>query len=284
MTVVDAHQHFWDPGRAHYPWLEPSFPELNRRFSFADLAPHLQASGVQATVLVQCGDFAEDNEAMFESADQHPEIAGVVAWVPLDDPGRAEEMLDQLKVRDRFVGVRDGVHFRPDPDWVLGPEVAQVLGMLEAAQVPFDLVSVLPRHLEHVTQLCERHPELTIVVDHLSKPPIGSGTLEPWSTLIARASRYPNVFAKVSGLYATGDSPEAWTLNQLGPVVHYAAELFGPERLMFGSDWPVCEVAGGYDRVAEGLFKIFDEFEPDEREAMLGRTATSVYHLRLDEP
>jgi L-fuconolactonase len=282
LAVVDAHQHFWDPGRLHYPWLEPVFPELNREYGFADLHPHLDAAGVEATVVVQCGDFAEDNEAMFEIADQHREVAGVVAWLPLDDPARAEEMLDQLMRRDRFAGVRDGIHMRPDPDWVLSPEVAPCLRMLEAAQVPFDLVSVLRRHLEHVPQLCERYPDLTIVIDHLSKPPIGSGSLEPWSKLFERASRFPNVFAKVSGLYAAGDSPESWTVAEVEPVVHYAAELFGPQRLMFGSDWPVCEVAGGYQRVAKSLFEIFDEFAPHERDAMLGRTAASVYGLGLE--
>lgn len=279
---VDAHQHFWDPARLEYTWLEPSFPELNKKFGFAELAPHLEATGVDATVIVQCGDFAEDNGAMFDIADEHQEIAGVVAWLPLDEPGRAEAMLEELTRRPQFVGVRDGIHMRPDPDWVLGPEVASSLRMLESARIPFDVVSVLPRHLEHVPTLCERHPELVLVVDHLSKPPIGAPTLEPWSTLVARAASFPNVFAKLSGLYAVGDNPQAWTLAQLRPVVHYAAELFGPQRLMFGSDWPVCEVAGGYEVVAEALFAIFDEFEPAEREAMLGRTACSAYRLGGD--
>lgn len=279
LAVVDAHQHFWDPARLHYPWLAPLFPDLNRRYGFADLLPHLQAAGVQATVLVQAGDFAEDNDAMFEIAAQHREVAGVVAWLPLDDPARAEEMLDQLSRRDGFVGVHDGIHWRSDPDWALSPEVAPCLSMLEAARVPFDLVSVLPRHLELVPQLCERHPDLTIVIDHLSKPPIGSGGLEPWRALFERASQYPNGYAKVSGLYATGDSPEEWTVTELRPVVHYAAELFGPQRLMFGSDWPVCEVAGGYERVTKALFQIFGEFQAHERQAMVGRTAASVYGL-----
>jgi L-fuconolactonase len=278
-TRVDAHQHFWDPARVHYPWLAPSFPELNRRFGFSDLLPHLQAAAVGATVVVQCGDFAEDNDAMFDVAVGHDEIAGIVAWLPLDEPARAEQMLDQLRAHDRFVGVRDGIHMRPDPDWILGPQVAASLRMLESGGVPFDFVSVLGRHLEHVPTLCGRHPELSIVIDHLSKPPIGADSLEPWRTLIARASVFPNVYAKISGLYAAGENPEGWTTAQLRSVIHYAVDLFGPERLMFGSDWPVCEIAGGYERVATAIFEILDEFDEPEREAMSGGTARSVYGL-----
>jgi L-fuconolactonase len=283
VSVVDAHQHFWDPARVHYPWLAPAFPSLNRRFGFEELAPHLSSFGIDSTVIVQCGDFAEDNGAMFEIADAHSEIAGVVAWLPLDDTARAEEMLAELVGREKFVGVRDGIHMRPDPDWILSGEVAPSLAMLEAAQVPFDLVSVLPRHLEHVPQLCERYPELRIVIDHLSKPPVGARELEPWKSLFERAGRFPNVFAKISGLYSPGEHPERWTPDEVGKVVHLAAEMFGPDRLMFGSDWPVCEIAGGYDKVAEALFEIFDEFEPAARDAMRGGTAAFVYALGTEK-
>jgi L-fuconolactonase len=191
-------------------------------------------------------------------------------------------MLDELRGRKRFVGVRDGIHMRPDPDWILGADVASTLRLVETAGVPFDLVSVLPRHLEHVPRICEQNPDLTIVIDHLSKPPVGARELAPWSTFFERAASYPQVFAKVSGLYADGDRPEEWTVDGLRPIVHYAAELFGPDRLMFGSDWPVCEVAGGYDRVAEALFGIFGEFTLQDRGAMLGNTAISVYGLDLE--
>ncbi len=281
VAVVDAHQHFWDPRGVDYPWLAPAYPELDRAFGFGDLAPHLRRCGVDATVLVQSADSAEDNDAMFEVAGQHPEIAGIVAWLPLDHPSAAEKTMEELQHRDRFVGVRNLVHVRPDPDWVLGEEVGTSLRMLEQAHVPFDFVPALPRHLEHVPVLCERHPGLTIVIDHLAKPPVGSAGLEPWASLIDGAARSPNVYAKLSGLYRSGDERGPWTLEDLRPVVRYALELFGAERLMFGSDWPVCEQAGGYEAVTGALFTLCEDLDEHEREAVLGGTAISVYGLKV---
>jgi L-fuconolactonase len=284
VTVVDAHQHFWDPRRVDYPWLAPAYPELDRTFGFEDLAPHLRSTGVDATVLVQSADSAADNDAMFEIADKHPEIVGIVAWLPLDQPSDAEKTLEKLMHRDRFVGVRNLVHVRPDPDWVLSEAVSASLGLLERANVPFDFVSALPRHLEHVPAICERHTRLTVVIDHLAKPPIGGAGLEPWASLIGRAARYPNVYAKLSGLYRAGDERGPWTVEDLRPIVRYALELFGAERLMFGSDWPVCELAGGYEAVTGALFSLFQDLDEHERQAVLGGTAISVYGLEVDRP
>ena len=156
--------------------------------------------------------------------------------------------------------------------------------MLERAQVPFDLVTALPRHLQHVPALCERHPGLTIVLDHLAKPPVGADSLEPWAGLMARAAHSPNVYAKLSGLYRAGDERGPWTVEDLRPIVGYAMDLFGAERLMFGSDWPVCELAGGYEAVTGPMFGIFDDFGEHERRAVLGGTAVSVYGLQVPEP
>jgi L-fuconolactonase len=284
VVVVDAHQHFWDPSRVSYSWLAPYYPELDRLIGFDDLSPHLRANGVDVTVLVQSADSTGDNEAMWEIADQHPEIAGIVAWLPLDEPARVGASLEQLSARGHLVGVRNLIHTRADPDWVLRDDVSASLSALEAAHIPFDLVSVLPRHLEHVPAICEGHPELTIVIDHLSKPPIGAAGSEPWRTLIARAARYPNVYAKVSGLYPSSNDRDPWTIEDLRPTVEYAFEIFGAQRLMFGSDWPICEVAGGYDVVAKALFSIFDELSPTDRAAVMGNTASAVYGLKLPPP
>jgi L-fuconolactonase len=220
---------------------------------------------------------------MFETAAKHAEIAGVVAWLPLDRPAELEPMLDELLGRENFVGVRNLIHVRPDPDWVVSATVSTSLGLLEHAGAPFDLVTVLPRHLEHVTVLCERHPGLRLVIDHLAKPPIGTGDLEPWASLLARAAEFPNVYAKLSGLYPGGDDLRRWSAEDIHPIVHYAMELFGAERLMSGSDWPVCEVAGGYGAVVGTLFDIFEDFAGPERAFLLGGTASSVYGLRVEE-
>jgi L-fuconolactonase len=239
---------------------------------------------VDATVLVQSADSAEDTNFMFEVAQQHAEIAGVVAWVPLDQPATTEKMMEDLVTRERFCGIRNLIHEREDPDWVVSNPVAASLRILEKAHIPFDLVAVLPRHLEHVPVLCERHPELRIVIDHLSKPPIRSR--ERWAREMAIAAQSPNVYAKVSGLYPS-EGPRAWTIEDLKPIVNCALELFGANRLMWGSDWPICEVAGGYAAVNGALFSLFDNLDKLDKEAVLGGTATNFYRLgkaRLARP
>src|SRR5271165_5702454 len=173
VAVVDAHQHFWDPGRVPYPWLAPSYPELDRIYCFEDLAPHLHANGVDATVLVQSADDDADNELMAEVASCHPEIAGIVAWAPLDDPVALDVTIGRLRPTGRLVGVRVLFHNLPDPDWILCRDVQEGLALLEHERLTFDVVAVLARHLEHVPVLAERHPGLRLVIDHLAKPPIG---------------------------------------------------------------------------------------------------------------
>ena len=280
MVVVDAHQHFWDPARVSYPWLAAFYPELDRSYGFADLRPHLEARDVDATVLVQSADALADDELMFEIAGAHPEIAGIVAWVPVDEPARVAALLDGFSDSQRVVGVRTLIHDQPDPDWVLQPSVAEGLGVVASRGLPFDYVAVLPRHLEHVPALCERHPDLRLVIDHLAKPPIGED-LEGWSGLMKRAAASPNVYAKVSGLYPAAGDRMPWSLDDLRPAFELALELFGPSRLMFGSDWPICEVAGGYETVVGAMFTLFDELDEEARADLRGGTAVRCYDLEL---
>jgi L-fuconolactonase len=279
VTVIDAHQHFWNPSRVAYDWLGPDLGPINRAIEFADLEPLLAATGVQRTVLVQSADNAADTDYMFEIAAAHPEIAAVVGWVPLDDPAAVAERLPALRATPGFAGIRNLIHTRPDPDWLLKPEVDASLGILEAQDVPFDVVSVLPRHLEHVPTLSARHPRLRMVIDHLSKPPIKAGNDQPWRSLIARAAENPLVFAKISGLYPSVGDMAAWTADDVRPYLHTALELFGADRLMFGGDWPISVLAGGYVRVWEGLSTLFDELSAEDREAILGGTAARFYGI-----
>lgn len=277
--TIDAHQHFWDPSRGGYRWLTANPAEINRRFGFEDLAPHLAAHHVDGTVLVQADDTGADTDAMFDVAAAHPEIRGVVAYVPLHLPELAAERLAGLQQRERFSGVRNLIHDRPDPDWLLRADVAEGLGLLERAGVSFDLVTNQLRHLEHVDHLSERFPDLRLVVDHLGKPPVKTADVEPWATLLRRAAANPLAYAKVSGLYpAVGD----WRDHQpadLRPWIDVALDAFGPQRLMIGSDWPVNVLAGGYDVVWPNLVQVLDDYGPDVREAVLGRTAAECYRL-----
>jgi L-fuconolactonase len=276
--VIDAHQHVWDLDRAPYPWLGPHVEAINRTFTFGELRPHLRRAGVQHTVLVQSADNAEDTDAMLEVAAANPEVAAVVVYVPLERPGEAADRLAQLRGDPHVVGVRSLVHDLPDPDWILRPDVDEGLGVLERAGVTFDYVAVLPRHLEHVGTLSERHPGLRIVIDHLAKPPVGSPDAEPWWSLIERAAANPLVHAKVSGLYP-GTDPTSWTPEAVRPFVHRAVEVFGSHRLMYGGDWPVSVLAGGYDAVWDGLSQVLGDLDDTQRADVLGRTAERFYEI-----
>lgn len=279
MTIIDAHQHVWDPSRARYDWLTSTLAPINRRIGFDELRPSLHSAGVQATVLVQSADNAEDTALMLEVAEQNPEIAAVVAYVPLERPAEAARQLEVLRQNPLVVGVRNLIHDIPDPDWLLRPDVDDGLGVLEDADVTFDLVSVLPRHLEHAETIAARHPRLRIVIDHLSKPPIGLADREPWWGLIERAAASPMVYAKVSGLYSATADSGAWTTDTVRPYLQRALEVFGANRLMYGGDWPISLLSGGYDRVWAGLSHLFAELEDTERDAILGGTAEGFYRI-----
>lgn len=279
MTVIDAHHHLWDPARAHYPWLDDSLPTINRPMEFDQLAPLLAAAGIDKTVLVQSSDNAEDTAYMLEQASLHDQIAAVVGWVPLDRPAEAEVELAGLRKHPAFRGIRAGINFEPDADWLLRPDVGEGLDLLAAADVPFDIVSVRRRHLELVPELSERHPTLRMVIDHVSKPPVKKETWEPWRTNLANAAQNPRVFAKLSGLFPARGDMSDWTVDDIRPFVDYAIEQFGADRLMFGSDWPIANLAGGYPKVWEALNSIFDTLSATEREAILGGTAARFYSI-----
>lgn len=278
-VVVDAHQHFWDPAARPYPWLTAATPAIHRRFDVEDLRPLLTATGVRRTVLVQSADHREDTDAMLEQAHRYPEVAGVVGWVPLHDPAAAADELDRLRRDPVFVGVRTLVHDDPDPDLLVRPEVVESLGLLAAAGVPFDVVAVLPRHLEHVSTLAERHPTLKLVVDHLGHPPIGADDGGRWADLLRRAAEHPTVHAKVSGLYPVVGDPSAWSAADLAAPVRHALEVFGPQRLMVGGDWPVSVLHGGYVRVWGALRQVLAGLPDADRDRLFGGTAREFYGL-----
>jgi L-fuconolactonase len=280
-VIVDAHQHVWDLSRASYPWLDAALAPIDRTMELDEIAPAMRRAGVTATVLVQAADNADDTANMLRVADTHPEVVGIVAWVPLDMPDRAGEALDAWRHDQRVTGVRTLLHARSDPDWVLRDDVDAGLTLLEARGLCFDYVTSSPTALAHIPMISARHPELAIVIDHLGKPPIG-GTAKDravWRDLIAAAAENPSVSAKLSGLYAaTGDLGD-WSIDLVRPFVDDALEILGPTRLMVGGDWPISVLAGGYDRTWDALRLLTGELDAADRVAVLGGTATSVYRL-----
>ncbi|PJJ65378.1 amidohydrolase family protein [Compostimonas suwonensis] len=275
--IIDAHQHVWDLTRARYDWLDASLSPIDRTITIDEVKPAFARAGVDASVLVQSADNDDDTDYMLEVAAANPEVVAVVGYVPLERPEAAAARLAELRRNPLVVGIRNLIHDRPDPDFLLRPDVDEGLGVLEDAGATFDLVSVLPRHLEHVRVLSERHPRLKIVIDHLSKPPFGQADREPWWSLIAEAAQNPLVHAKVSGLYPAG--PDADWTDELRSYVDRAVEVFGVDRLMYGGDWPISVLSGDYDRVWDSLQPVFGSWSATDRERVLSGTAVEFYGI-----
>ena len=275
---IDAHQHFWDVESGQYAWPTPADGVLFRTFGPADLEPELRAAGIHGTVLVQTVDTLDDTDSMLAAADRHAFIAAVVCWLPLLDVGAAEAALDARPHR-RLRGIRHLIHREPDPDWLLRDDLAPGLALLAERGLSFDVVAVFPDHLRHVAEVADRHPDLTLVVDHLAKPPFRSSGWSGWQAQLRGAAARPNVVAKISGLDTAAGV--GWTTDELAPAVDIALEAFGADRLLFGSDWPVCRLTSTYADVVGAIERQVARLSPNERGAILGGTATRVYGIDL---
>jgi L-fuconolactonase len=277
--VIDAHQHIWDPNKAKYDWLGPEFAELNRVFEIDELLPQLAKLGIKYTVQVQSADNHEDTGLMRDCASKYAEVAAIVGFAPLDNPEETAKTIESWAKDDLMVGVRNLIHTKPDPKWLLRADVNESLALLANAGYTFDVVSVLPEQLATVSEISNSHPELRMVIDHMSKPPIGLSDDREWRKLMIEAAENPNVFAKISGLYSSTSDPASWTTEQIRPYFDFALETFGPKRLMYGGDWPVALIAGGYERVWNGLLPLFNSLSSADREQILGRTAAEFYKI-----
>ena len=277
--VVDAHHHFWDPTEADYPWLTDELASIRRRFGPEDLAPLLAPAGVDRTVLVQTRSSESETASFLATAGSSAFIAGVVGWVDLMDPevGSALARLRSGPGGERLVAIRHQVHDEPDPDWLRRDDVRRGIAAVGATGLAYDLL-VRPRELPAALDTVRSLPDVRFVVDHLAKPPIREGEMEPWASLIGPFGREPNVWAKLSGL-VTEASWETWTPGDLAPFVDVAIETFGPGRLLVGSDWPVCLLAGSYGEVLDAARTLVAGLTADERAAILGGNAIEVYRL-----
>jgi L-fuconolactonase len=280
-VVIDAHHHFWDPAHRAYPWMGPELTSIRRPFGPDELRPLLAASGVDRTVLVQTVSSLDETREFLAAAAVTDFIAGVVGWVDLTDPF-VEETLKQLREGpggNRLVGIRHQVHDEPDPGWLLRDDVQRGIRAVGVAGLVYDLL-VKTRELPAALALARRLPDVRFVIDHLAKPRIAAGRRDhEWERALAPFAPYPNVHCKLSGM-VTEASWERWTPQDLAPYVHRAVEWFGPQRLLFGSDWPVCLLAAGYDRVINALKVAIQELDGPSRDAVLGATAVRVYGLR----
>jgi len=277
--VIDAHQHFLDPERVDYSWIAGPYEPLRRPYGPADLRPALDAAGIDRTISVQARNEMEETDTLLRLASDDPRSAGVVGWVDLTDPA-VGDVLAGLRARpdgNRLVGIRHLVQDEPDAEWLLRSDVDRGLTAVAEAGLVFDLL-VRAREMPAALSVADRHPDLTFVVDHLAKPSIASGQFEPWASLFRPFGARPNVSAKLSGLITEMDWA-GWTSADLAPYVRLALEVFGPERLMFGSDWPVCLLAGSYQQVVGALLDALGDIGDADRATVFGGTATRVYRL-----
>jgi L-fuconolactonase len=250
---------------------------IARAFEPGDLERLVRAAGVTCTVVVQSAARDDDTDYLLELSDGVPWVGAVVGWCRLDEPGAAGKRLDELRRRPKFRGVRHLIHQEADPHWIARPDVQPGLALLERAQLVLELPAVFPHHLGDVPALARRHSGLEIVIDHLGKPPLGTGEMERWEELLRLAAEQPNVYAKISGLNTV--APPGWSAADLEPAVRVAVDAFGARRLVWGSDWPVALLNGDYERVWRETAAAIRQAAGVDAEQILTATATTLYRL-----
>ena len=280
--IVDAHHHFWDPAAADYPWLTDDLATIRRRFGPEDLEPQIRAAGVDATILVQTRSSADETREFLATAAATSFVRGVVGWVDLTDAavGDAIAELRAGPGGDCLIGIRHQVHDEPDPDWLRRIDVRRGIAAVGEAGLAYDLL-LRPREMPAALDTVRSLPDVRFVIDHLGKPPIRDHIVEPWAGLFRPFGREPNVSCKVSGLVTEADWHH-WTPADLAPFVDVALDTFGPGRLLAGSDWPVCLLAGSYRDVLDATRTVVAGLSPDEQAAVFGGTAVEVYGLAVD--
>ncbi len=277
---VDAHHHMWDLAVRDQPWTaDPGLAEtLHRTFTLDDLQPLTAKAGIEASVLVQTITVAEETPEFLALAEANPLVRAVTGWTDLTKPD-VSDTLDGLKESHggRWLkGIRHQVQGEPDPEWLIRDDVLRGLKAVGEAGLVYELLT-LPHQLPAAIEAIRRLPETSFVLDHCSKPPITTGELEPWATRLRTLASLPNVTCKLSGLVT--EASEEWTVDDLRPYVDTVLAAFGPERLMFGSDWPVCLLHATYAQVVEATEQLIEGLDQAERDGVWGATAARVYGI-----
>jgi L-fuconolactonase len=278
MIHVDAHQHFWRYDPAEYAWIDGSMTALARDFLPVDAKREMGAAGFDACVAVQARQTLEETRWLLSLADAHPFVVGVVGWVDLQSPA-VDAVLEALSRHPKLVGVRHIVQSEPD-DFLSRPAFRRGLARLERYRLAYDIL-IHPRHLPEAVRLAGDFPAQRFVLDHLAKPEIKKGAIETWRSDLKQLAAYTNVFAKLSGLVTEADW-NAWTPDQLRPYLDVAFECFGADRLMIGSDWPVCTLAGSYAGIMRTVIDYLTRTSVRERDLVLGGTALRFWNVTME--
>ena len=274
---VDAHQHFWHYGAAEYAWIDDSMRALRRDFLPGDLQPELSAAGFQYAVTVQVRQSLAETSWLLDLAARHDFVAGVVGWVDLQSDD-VERQLEKLR-HPKLVGIRHIVQSEPDDRFLVRPSFCRGIAALRDFGLAYDIL-IYPRHLPVATEFVAKFDRQRFVLDHLAKPRIRDREIETWARDLAHLAQAPNVWCKLSGLI-TEANVERWRPEDIHPYLDVAFDLFGPERLMIGSDWPVCTIAGDYRRTMGVVTGYLDRRPPADRPAVLGGNARRFWNLDL---
>ena len=273
---LDAHVHLWELAEGQYSWLTPEHGVLYDTFTAEQAQDVLSSSGVSQGILVQADDTVADTQMLLATAARHDWIVGVVGWLPLEDPVASAALLDQWRDRPELCGIRSMIHDDPRADVLELKSVRETLALVARDGLPLDVPDAFPRHLGQVAALAKELPELTIVIDHLGKPPRGGtvADMARWEEELRAVAKLPNTVAKLSGLHVPGVDFSAKGLHQVWEI---ALEAFGPQRLMFGGDWPVSLLGGDYQTTVNVLARLIGALSPSEQEAIWSGTAQQYY-------
>lgn len=270
---IDAHHHLWRIARGDYGWLTPALAPIYRDFSLDDLAPYLDAARVDGTILVQAAPTEAETMFLLGIAERAEVVCGLVGWTDFD-AADALARIDELARQRLLVGLRPMVQDIGDDDWLLRPALAPLLAAMARRGLVFDAL-VLPRHLPRLLQVVVRHPDLQFVLDHSGKPNLATGEISQWKRDVARLAECNNVVCKLSGLVT--EAANEWRIEDLRPAVDHVRACFGPQRMLWGSDWPVVDLAGGYEKWFAAAETLLAGLSPGEREAIFGGNAARIY-------
>jgi L-fuconolactonase len=278
---IDAHQHFWRYDEREYDWISEGMESLRRDFLPADLEPELRRAGFQGSIAVQARQSLEETRWLLELAERNPFVVGVVGWVDLRSPEAALQ-LDALRGNPKLVGVRHVAQSEPDDRFLVGEDFLRGVGLLEGRGLAYDIL-IYPRHLRVAAEFVDRFPGLRFVLDHAAKPEIRTGEIRDWARDLSTLARLPNVVCKLSGLVTEADW-RAWSPEGVRPYLDVAWDAFGPERLLIGSDWPVCTLAAEYGRTMDLVLDYLSRRPTTEQEAVCGGNARRLWNLTMEEP
>lgn len=277
--IIDSHHHLWKYKPEDYRWMDDSMEILKKDYLPENLEPLLKNSGVHSTVVVQARQSLEETEWLLEMAEQHAFIQGVVGWVDLCAPSHSE-LLDKYASHPKLVGVRHVLHDEPDDDFMLREDFKRGISQLQIYNLTYDLL-LFPKHLSRAAELVKTFPEQRFVLDHLAKPPIKSGTIQAWKSDLEKLAAMSNVWCKLSGMVTEADH-RAWKQEDFLPYMAVVLDSFGTDRVMLGSDWPVCTLGGTYQDVMEIPMKFISRMSQTDQELIGYQNALDGYQLQTE--